>query len=140
MEQKIAISKKLNSEKGITGVDIVVAITMIVLTISVVMAIFININNTARSVTRTSGATRIATNILEQIEIMYYGEFEEYLLSLDGKAGVTYTKTKDLPDRTETFDWDGNGKYVIVGKEFVTEKLFNGKNVIFVNIRVVFVF
>lgn len=125
MEQKIGISKKLNSEKGITGVDIVVAITMIVLTISVVMAIFININDTARRVTRTSGATRIATNILEQIEIMYYGEFEEYLLSLDGKAGVTYTKTKDLPDRTETFDWDGNGKYVIVGKEFVTEKLFN---------------
>ena len=48
MEQKIGISKKLNSEKGITGVDIVVAITMIVLTISVVMSIFININDTAR--------------------------------------------------------------------------------------------
>ena len=63
MINKSLIKKKLNSEKGITGVDIVVAVTMIALTISVVMSIFINTNNTARKVTRTSGATRMATNI-----------------------------------------------------------------------------
>lgn len=118
MINKSLIKKKLNSEKGITGVDIVVAVTMIALTISVVMSIFINTNNTARKVTRTSGATRMATNILEQIEIMYYEEFVEELSELVGKSYVRYEKLDG--------DWLYNGKYIISGKGIPSGKrIFN---------------
>ena len=55
---------KLKSQKGVTGVDIVVSITVITLTIVVVTAIYTNIDLTSKNVNRTAGATRIATNIL----------------------------------------------------------------------------
>ena len=120
MAKKSLIRKKLNSEKGVTGVDIVVSITMIIVTISVVMAIYVNINNTSRNVTRTAGATRIATNILEQIEIMYYEELQVKLQEMaSDTANVTFTRND-----AELVTY--NGEYVIDGKKVPsTYKLFN---------------
>lgn len=120
MAKKICLRKKLNDEKGVTGVDIVVSITMIIITISVVMAIFVNISNTARNVSRTSGATRMVTNILEQIEICYYEEFKDELVELTSKSAyVTY---EDDTEDSVLY----NGKYTIVGKNIPsTDKIFN---------------
>ena len=120
MAKKSLIRKKLNSEKGVTGVDIVVSITMIIVTISVVMAIYVNINNTSRNVTRTAGATRIATNILEQIEIMYYEELQDKLQEMaSDTANVIFTRND-----AELVTY--NGEYVIDGKKVSsTYKLFN---------------
>lgn len=66
--------KKFKTEKGITGVDVAVAISIVVLTIGVVTAIYINTTNKSKESIRYSAATRIATQIVENIQSMTYDE------------------------------------------------------------------
>lgn len=66
--------KKLKSKKGITGVDVAVAISIIVLTIGVVTSIYINTTNKSKESIRYSASTRIATQIVENIQSMTYDE------------------------------------------------------------------
>ena len=115
MVNKTLTRKKLNNEKGVTGVDIVVSVTMIVVTIAVVMAIFANISSVSRDINRTSGATRMATNILENIEIMYYEDFLVELQKLQTQTGyVNFVAT----------DANYNGTYTINGKAATGKKIF----------------
>lgn len=65
----------IRSQKGATGTDIIVAATIIVFTMAIVSMIYVNTTFESRNVTRTAGATRIATNILENIEKLPYEEF-----------------------------------------------------------------
>ena len=74
MKKKIFF-KNLENQKGVTGADIVIAVTILLITISVVSIIYVNTTLESRNVTRTAGATRIATNILENIEKLSYDEF-----------------------------------------------------------------
>ena len=69
------IIKKIKEEKGATAADIVIAASIIILTIAAVSMIYVNVTLGSRNVTRTAGATRIATNILENIEKRSYDEF-----------------------------------------------------------------
>ena len=75
--------KKLKSEKGATGVDVVVAAAMILMTITVVSILYVNTSLQSRNITRTAGATRIATNIAENIQALSY---EEFVYSYNGIA------------------------------------------------------
>lgn len=68
------IFKKFKSKKGFTGVDVVVAVSVIVLTIGVVTAIYINTTNKSKDSIRYSAATRIATQLIENIQSMTYDE------------------------------------------------------------------
>ena len=79
----------LKSEKGATGSDIIFAITAIVLSIAVVSMIYVNTTLQSRNVTRTAGATRIATNILENIEKMSYTDFEAEYMRVKGADPIT---------------------------------------------------
>lgn len=128
MVRKTFTRNKLNSEKGVTGVDIVVSVTMIVISIAVVMAIFVNISSTSREVNRTSGATRMATNILENIELMYYEDFIDYLkVDLSHKTYDLNGVTTNIYTEETHGASDYNGTYLIPGEEFTTEKFFNTK-------------
>ena len=64
--------KKFHSNKGITGADIALSISIIVLTMGVVTAIYINVINKSRENIRYSNATRIATGIVEKIQTLPY--------------------------------------------------------------------
>lgn len=66
---------KLNNQMGATGTDIIIAIMIIVVTVSVISMIYVNTNLQSREITRTAGATRIATSILENIEKISYTDF-----------------------------------------------------------------
>jgi hypothetical protein len=115
---------KLKSQKGVTGVDIVVSITVITLTIVVVTAIYTNIDLTSKNVNRTAGATRIATNILEEIEKMYYDEFKEEISEIEkdfNKSGKEYI-VEVSSDTNDT-------KKIIINPKKVskTVKFFNTK-------------
>ena len=68
------IFKKFKSKKGFTGADVAVAISIIVLTIGVVTAIYINTTNKSKDSIRYSAATRIATQLIENIQSMTYDE------------------------------------------------------------------
>lgn len=76
--------KKIKSEKGLTGIDVITSATIIVITIVVISMIYLNTTIESRNITRTAGATRIATNILENIEKLSYDDFlNEFNLEID---------------------------------------------------------
>ena len=68
------LSKKLHNNKGLTGADVAVSIAIIILTVAVASAIYINATNKSKEEIRYSAATRIATQIIENIESMTYDE------------------------------------------------------------------
>ena len=102
--------KKLKSEKGVTGIDIVVASTIILVSMGVIISIYTNINNANKSVTRKSGATRVATQIVEKIDMFYYDQFVDELKSFTSSLDPDYcyflrdASTPALPE---------NGTYII---------------------------
>ena len=103
MKHKILnLLTNLKNEKGATGADIVVALSIIVLTVSVISMVYINLTNGSKNVNRTAGATRIATNILENIDKMSYEQYNKTFEDLTKKTedgwGVSEDKT------TVTFD------------------------------------
>ena len=81
--------KKFKSQKGITGADVAIAVSIITIAVCAVTMIYVNLDLNQKMVTRTAGATRIATNIIEGIDSTDY----DTLLSKIGAAS----------DNTETF-------------------------------------
>ena len=102
--------KKLKSEKGVTGIDIVVASTIILVSMGVIISIYTNINNANKSVTRKSGATRVATQIVEKIDMFYYDQLVNELKNFTSSLDPDYcyflrdASTPALPE---------NGTYII---------------------------
>ncbi len=107
--------KKLSNQKGITGVDVVIAITIISITTIAILALYVNIIVGSKKVTRTSAATRIATSILENVDSMYYAEVEQELDRLSKKAGVVQG------------DYSTSATYDMVIKSNLQETVFNTK-------------
>ncbi len=73
------IFSQFKSQRGLTGTDVVLSITIIVATITVISMIYVNMDIANKSVDRASGATRIATNILENIQKVKFDEVTEKL-------------------------------------------------------------
>lgn len=87
---------KLNSQKGITAADAVVAMLIILITVGVISMVYVNFTMNTAEIERKAGATRIATNIVENIGQVYYSEIgtKLELLSNSGvasKVDNTYT-------------------------------------------------
>ena len=81
------ILKKFHNQKGIAGTDIAIAIIIISVTIGVITGIYINVTNGSKENIRYSAATRIATQIAENIEAMTYDELEsETILQIDANT------------------------------------------------------
>lgn len=103
MKHKILnLLTNLKNEKGATGADIVVALSIIVLTVSVISMVYINLTNGSKNVNRTAGATRIATNILENIDKMSYEQYNKTFEELTKKTGDAWDISEDKT--TITFD------------------------------------
>ncbi|MBR1540467.1 MAG: hypothetical protein IJ629_04810 [Clostridia bacterium] len=75
------------SRKGLTGADVAAAITVIVLTVGIVTAIYVNTINKSKDNLRFANATRIATNIMENIQKKPY----EYLIGICAESGNSVT-------------------------------------------------
>lgn len=84
--------KNIRSENGVTTADIVVAATIVALTIAIVSMIYVNAVYANRNVSRTAGATRIATNILENIEKLSY---EDFVKTYESQVVAVGTKISD---------------------------------------------
>ena len=81
---------KLKSQKGLTGIDVVIAITIISTMTIAVLAIYVNLVVGSKKNSRTSNATRIATSILQNIDSMYYADVE---LELANRGAIGTEKT-----------------------------------------------
>lgn len=118
MKHKILnLLTNLKNEKGATGADIVVALSIIVLTVSVISMVYINLTNGSKNVNRTAGATRIATNILENIDKMSYTQYNETLNAFATNDSKGWTVTGDANAKT----------IILEGKKTGTEKIFDTK-------------
>ena len=67
----------LKSRKGLSGADVAVAISVIVLTVGIVTAIYVNTINKSKDNLRYANAVRIATSIIENIQRFPY----EYVIA-----------------------------------------------------------
>ena len=67
----------LQSQKGFTGIEIAVALVILMIFVSLISTIFINVYLTFTDAQRNSVATGYATQIAETIDKMYYAEVEE---------------------------------------------------------------
>lgn len=87
---KKQLVNQLNSQKGITGGDVVIAILIILTTIGVIGTVYANLVIGSKETDRKTGATRIATNILENIDMIYFDEIEQNLKTLSDSGDATY--------------------------------------------------
>ena len=76
---KKQIQDKLNSQKGVTGADIVIALLIILTTVGVIGMVYTNLVIGSKEVDRKTGATRIATNVLENLSQLTYDEISEFI-------------------------------------------------------------
>lgn len=90
---------KLKEKKAITGTDVAAAVTVIVLTVGVVTAIYVNAINKSKDNIRYANAVRIATNVIENIQKKPY----EYLIGNCGASNkVEATNTKAFETKVPT--------------------------------------
>ena len=82
---KKQLVNQLNSQKGVTGADVVIALLIILTAVGVIAMVYVNLVIGSRDVDRKTGATRIATNILENMSQVYYDEIEANL-EINGNA------------------------------------------------------
>lgn len=66
--------KFINNEKGFTLIDIIVALIIILLFMSLISVLFFNITKSSKSIERESHATFIATNIIEAYKSLNYDD------------------------------------------------------------------
>jgi hypothetical protein len=145
MQKILKLYNKLKSSKGATGADIVVALSIIVLTIGVISTIYINLSYMSRKVNRTAGATRIATNIIENIKSLNYEDVNDFLETVsteydtesseeDIENGLT-SKTYNNVDNKITITINGKKSVDADGKIF---SIFNTKIPKGYNLKLVF--
>lgn len=92
---------KLKSQKGLTGIDVVIAITIITTITIAVLAIYVNLIIGSKKNSRTSNATRIATSILQNIDSMYYADVEQELLDIGTDQGIITNPQKNISFKTK---------------------------------------
>ena len=66
--------EKIREKKGITGVDITIAIGIFVILTPIIMLIFSNIYYNTQSAKRNSEATTYITKIFEAVDLLYYDD------------------------------------------------------------------
>lgn len=117
--------KKLSNQKGITGIDVVIALTIISITTLAIVALYTNIIVGSKKVTRTSAATRIATSILENIDSMYYAEVEQEIARLTNMRNPKDTTKAKYVTKQEDNSTNNYTQLTIFSSE--NETIFNSR-------------
>ena len=87
--------KKMKSEKGVTGVDITVAIILITIFVAIIATLFFNIQKTSSDIERRTEATAYAVSIIEQIKA---NGFDSLPTVSDGTNIITGYEDKYIQD------------------------------------------
>ncbi len=106
--------KKFKSQKGITGADVAIAVSIITTAVIVITMIYVNLDINQKTITRTAGATRIATNILESIDAADYSSLPASGNEQTYNSGSTPYGTKIPRGYSVTIKFEGSGQTVDV--------------------------
>lgn len=102
---------KLKSEKGFTGIDMTIAIIILVIFTGIIATLFYNYNLTSKEIERKSKATEYAIRTIEEIKSSKFQIYENYSIK-DAKQGYLckdekiaeqegYYKTVQIIDYTD---------------------------------------
>ena len=69
---------KIKEEKGITGIDITIAILVITLFVSLLITLFYNLNANSTTIQRKTEATHIAIKVIEGIKANGFSNYQSY--------------------------------------------------------------
>lgn len=101
--------KKNIGQRGVTSADVIVAVVIIMLFVSVITTGFYNYYKSVQSKNRVTIATNIVIDVIENIEMLQYDEVTKEninniveTLKLDGTISKPYTITVDLQNYNET--------------------------------------
>jgi len=81
--------KKLRNNKGVTGIDVALSITIIVIVLGVVLSVYSNYSNRTKQVNRNAKATNLAVKVIESIEADDDFEFDTYEIKEEIPKGYT---------------------------------------------------
>lgn len=87
--------KHLKNEKGVTGVDITIAIILITIFVAIIATLFFNIRRTSSDIERRTQATAYAVSIIEQIKA---NGFDALPTVSDGTNIITGYEDKYIQD------------------------------------------
>lgn len=126
---------KLKNNKGITGVDIAISTTIIIVFISFISALFYNVGTTSKKIERKTVATDFAINIIEAMKTSSFTNLEptenaekENFVDLTQEQ-INSLISKNIPDgyKISIYIEDYNNENIIkIIKVKVTYKI--GKN------------
>ncbi len=86
---------KLKQNKGFTGVDIAISISVLMIFVALVAALFYNVSNTSKKIERKSTASNLAIDVIEAIKITDFEDLDEY-----AESSKVITTTEELLDLT----------------------------------------
>lgn len=101
--------QKYIDQRGVTSSDIIVSVVIIMLFVSVITTGFYNYYKSVQSKNRTTIATNIVVDVIENVEMLQYDEVTKEninniveTLKSDGTISKSYTVTVDLQNYNET--------------------------------------
>lgn len=89
----------LKQNKGFTQIDIIIAVIIIVIFVSMIAALFTNLANEYKQISRKSDATSIAINVIEKIKQIDYSKIDE-----DADGIMTVEEINNLLSEEEKID------------------------------------
>lgn len=101
--------QKCINQRGVTSADVIVAVIIIMLFVSVITTGFYNYYKSVQSKNRITIATNIIVDIIENVEMLKYDEVTKEKIDnivkkfeSDGTISKSYTVTTDLQNYNET--------------------------------------
>ena len=87
---------KFKDNKGVTGVDLSIAIVILIVFISFIAALFYNLSYTAKEIERKSTATNIAIKVIEALKATQFEDLTQTLSEEDGNSTFIKLTESDL--------------------------------------------
>ena len=125
---KKQIKEKLKNQKGLAPADVLIALLMILTSIGIIGMVYLNMNVITRMTNAKAGATRIATNIIENVKGSYYDRVQDFNSSQEGAEQSIFDtkipKGYKVDIKTEEFEADTNN----LAKKVTINVMYNPNN------------
>ena len=116
---------KVKSEKGFTGVDITVALIIILLLMSLISVLFFNITKTSKDIDRRSEAVYLATEIIEGVKSKEYDDIKITGTGTDNDW-VEVKNGKNQDNNEDYIYYEKNGESITIAEKTKIDDGYGG--------------
>lgn len=93
----------IKDNKGVTGVDVAVAIVVIIVFLSIITAMFYNVSTSSKNISRKAEATHVAVDVIEKMKQAEFGDLE---VTGETRQKLSETSIPTLADYTVANPYD----------------------------------